>query len=85
MRNMQKRVTIMMENRGYPFMYEDSEWELFYVFLDETIQLGVPEADVWEDDQNIFHERYGFQRYDNYSAMMRKHFFYTIKFKYSSN
>ena len=74
-----------MENRGYPFIYEDSEWELFYVFLDETIQLGVPEADVWEDDQNIFHERYGFQRYDNYSAMMRKHFFYTIKFKYSSN
>ena len=75
----------MMENRGYPFIYEDSEWELFYVFLDETIQLGVPEADVWEDDQNIFHERYGFQRYDNYSAMTRKHFFYTIKFKYSSN
>ena len=29
----------MMENRGYPFMYEDSEWELSYVFLDETIQL----------------------------------------------
>ena len=46
MRNMQKRVTIMMENRGYPFIYEDSEWELFYVFLDETIQLGVPEADA---------------------------------------
>ena len=56
-------------------MYEDSEWELFYVFLDETSQLGVPEADVWVDDQNIFHERYGFQRYDNYSAMVRKHFF----------
>ena len=58
-----------------PFVYEDSEWELFYVFLDETSQLGVPEADVWVDDQNIFHERYGFQRYDNYSAMVRKHFF----------
>ena len=45
----------MMENRGYPFIYEDSEWELFYVFLDETIQLGVPEADVWVDDQNKMH------------------------------
>lgn len=56
-------------------MYEDSEWELSYVFLDETIQLGVLEADAWVDDQNIFHEKYGFQRYDNYSAMVRKHFF----------
>lgn len=65
----------MMENRGYPFVYEDLEWELSYVFLDETSQLGVLEADAWVDDQNIFHERYGFQRYDNYSAMVRKHFF----------
>ena len=26
-----------------------------YVFLDEQIQLGVPEADVWTDDQNRLH------------------------------
>ena len=38
-----------------PFVYEDSEWELSYVFLDETIQLGVLEADAWVDDQNKMH------------------------------
>lgn len=71
---------------SWPFVYEDSEWQLqtfvredmligdelamddsgqfliqaisgedSYVFLDETIQLGIPEADVWIDDQNKMH------------------------------
>ena len=65
---------LAMDDSGH-FLIQAISGEDSYVFLDETIQLGVPEADVWEDDQNIFHERYGFQRYDNYSAMVRKHFF----------
>ena len=26
-----------------------------YVFLDEMIQLGIPEADIWEDEQEKMH------------------------------
>ena len=52
------------------YMYQDDEWLLSergryvllavscvgpYVFLDEVVQLGVPEADVWVDTENQLH------------------------------
>ena len=52
------------------YMYQDGEWMLSergryvllavsygdpYVFLDEVVQLGVPEADVWVDTENQLH------------------------------
>ena len=51
------------------FFYDETEWELQlyaprlyvsglwgpYVFLDEVVQLGVPEADVWVDTENQLH------------------------------
>ena len=37
------------------FLIQAISGEDSYVFLDETIQLGVPEADVWVDDQNKMH------------------------------
>ena len=52
------------------YMYQDDEWLLSergryvllavsygdpYVFLDEVVQLGAPEADVWVDNENKLH------------------------------
>ena len=43
-----------MDDNGH-FLIQAISGEDSYVFLDEMIQLGVPEADVWVDDQNKMH------------------------------
>lgn len=45
---------LVMDDSGH-FLIQAISGEDSYVFLDETIQLGVPEADVWVDDQNKMH------------------------------
>ena len=45
---------LAMDDSGH-FLIQAISGEESYVFLDETIQLGVPEADVWVDDQNKMH------------------------------
>lgn len=45
---------LVMDDSGH-FLIQAISGEDSYVFLDETIQLGVPEADVWIDDQNKMH------------------------------
>lgn len=45
---------LAMDDSGH-FLIQAISGEDSYVFLDETIQLGVPEADVWVDDQNKMH------------------------------
>ena len=45
---------LAMDESGH-FLIQAISGEDSYVFLDETIQLGVPEADVWVDDQNKMH------------------------------
>ena len=45
---------LAMDDSGH-FLIQAISGEDSYVFLDETIQLGVPEADVWIDDQNKMH------------------------------
>ena len=45
---------LAMDDSGH-FLIQAISGEDSYVFLDETIQLGVPEADVWVDTQNKMH------------------------------
>ena len=45
---------LAMDDSGQ-FLIQAISGEDSYVFLDETIQLGIPEADVWIDDQNKMH------------------------------
>lgn len=45
---------LAMDDNGH-FLIQAISGEDSYVFLDEMIQLGVPEADVWVDDQNKMH------------------------------
>ena len=45
---------LAMDDSGH-FLIQAISGEDSYVFLDDTIQLGVPEADVWVDDQNKMH------------------------------
>ena len=45
---------LAMDDSGH-FLIQAISGEESYVFLDKTIQLGVPEADVWVDDQNKMH------------------------------
>ena len=45
---------LAMDDSGQ-FLIQAISGEDSYVFLDETIQLGIPEADVWVDDQNKMH------------------------------
>ncbi len=45
---------LAMDDSGH-FLIQAISGEDSYVFLDEMIQLGVPEADVWVDDQNKMH------------------------------
>ena len=47
-------VELAMDDSGH-FLIQAISGEDSYVFLDEMIQLGVPEADVWVDDQNKMH------------------------------
>ena len=47
-------VELAMDDSGH-FLIQAISGEDSYVFLDETIQLGIPEADVWIDDQNKMH------------------------------
>lgn len=37
------------------FLIQAVSGEDSYVFLDEMIQLGIPEADIWEDEQEKMH------------------------------
>ena len=45
---------LAMDDSGQ-FLIQAISVEDSYVFLDETIKLGIPEADVWIDDQNKMH------------------------------
>lgn len=45
---------LAMDDRGH-FLIQVSSGEDSYVMFDDTVQLGIPEADAWIDDQEKLH------------------------------
>ncbi len=45
---------LAMDDRGH-FLIQVSSGEDSYIMFDDTVQLGMPEADAWIDDQEKLH------------------------------